>query len=208
MDSSRFDDLSKALATPRARRRFLIAAAVTLGGLLPETARIEIAARKRKKRKKQGSAPPPPPPCIPVCDGKTCGGDGCGGQCGTCLDADTCQNDTCVCATPGAPGPGDICSAPGACCPYTEVSERSCTRGAGGCQTFLPVCRYGFGGKCLSGCDCLGELECRGGVCRCPGDRHYLSGGVCCGEGLTRCGNRCCPPGACFCFPGADCRCT
>ncbi|MCM2325555.1 MAG: hypothetical protein NDI94_03770, partial [Candidatus Woesearchaeota archaeon] len=25
-----------------------------------------------------------PPPCVPDCSGKECGGDGCGGSCGTC----------------------------------------------------------------------------------------------------------------------------
>ena len=29
--------------------------------------------------------------CDPVCDGRTCGDDGCGGVCGTCADGETCD---------------------------------------------------------------------------------------------------------------------
>ena len=35
-------------------------------------------------------------PCQPKCAGKECGGDGCGGLCGTCSDGKTCQAGTCV----------------------------------------------------------------------------------------------------------------
>ncbi len=35
--------------------------------------------------------------CTPNCTGKTCGADGCGGQCGTCLSAEVCTDvGTCV----------------------------------------------------------------------------------------------------------------
>lgn len=204
MDDSRFDTFSKGVATGLARRGLLVAAlTIAIGAALPGDDRGEVAARKRRRRKKRRS----PPPCIPACDGKTCGDDGCDGQCGTCLAADSCQSDACVCATPDAPGPGDICGAPGECCPYTVASERSCDRGAGSCATFLPVCRYGLGGKCASGCDCMGDLECRSGTCRCPGDRDYIDRGRCCGVGLSRCGDVCCLPGRCLCPLGDSCRC-
>ena len=41
-------------------------------------------------------------PCIPDCDGKECGDDGCGGSCGGCVDEDpcngeeTCEDNQCV----------------------------------------------------------------------------------------------------------------
>ena len=36
-------------------------------------------------------------PCQPVCDGKDCGDDGCGGSCGTCNDGFSCsENQMCV----------------------------------------------------------------------------------------------------------------
>ncbi|HPM46865.1 MAG TPA: M4 family metallopeptidase, partial [bacterium] len=39
--------------------------------------------------------------CTPVCDGKSCGPDGCGGYCGTCYGTKYCN--TGVCTDPGAP---------------------------------------------------------------------------------------------------------
>ena len=33
--------------------------------------------------------------CKPVCDGKACGDDGCGGQCGTCAENETCNDGAC-----------------------------------------------------------------------------------------------------------------
>lgn len=35
--------------------------------------------------------------CIPSCEGKACGTDGCGGQCGACSYPDVCDSGTCVC---------------------------------------------------------------------------------------------------------------
>jgi hypothetical protein len=34
--------------------------------------------------------------CTPVCDGKTCGEDMCGGSCGNCAEGQSCDNGTCV----------------------------------------------------------------------------------------------------------------
>jgi hypothetical protein len=31
--------------------------------------------------------------CVPACDGRTCGDDGCGGSCGTCASHETCGTD-------------------------------------------------------------------------------------------------------------------
>ncbi len=38
-------------------------------------------------------------PCVQNCAGKTCGDDGCGGNCGTCANGQTCTNNACA-ATP------------------------------------------------------------------------------------------------------------
>jgi hypothetical protein len=37
--------------------------------------------------------------CTPDCSGKECGGDGCGGSCGSCASPDVCQSNACT--TPG-----------------------------------------------------------------------------------------------------------
>jgi hypothetical protein len=39
--------------------------------------------------------------CIPSCDGKSCGDDGCGGLCGACADGEFCDDG--VCGPPPAP---------------------------------------------------------------------------------------------------------
>ena len=34
--------------------------------------------------------------CIPSCSGRECGGDGCGGSCGSCGDEESCSSGICV----------------------------------------------------------------------------------------------------------------
>ena len=143
--------------------------------------------------------------CVPQCTGKTCGPDGCGSDCGTCRNVETCQAGNCTC---GAPGPGETCTSATQCCAYTELAERACSRGDGACSSFLSVCRYGLSGPCGNSCDCMGDLICERGSCACPDGRDYLGSGLCCGVGLTRCGDRCCSPGTCSCFPWGECRCS
>lgn len=41
-----------------------------------------------------------PQVCIPECAGKECGSDGCGGSCGTCSGADSCNNISGLCVAP------------------------------------------------------------------------------------------------------------
>jgi hypothetical protein len=38
-------------------------------------------------------------PCVPNCDGKQCGGDGCGGSCGSCGPNQVCTPDSSQCVT-------------------------------------------------------------------------------------------------------------
>ncbi len=45
------------------------------------------------------------PTCIPNCEGKTCGDNGCGGSCGTCAEGQECQTDG-ICK---APVPASFC---------------------------------------------------------------------------------------------------
>ncbi len=47
------------------------------------------------------------PPCVPSCDGVECGGDGCGGSCGTCTDGGVCVDGICEAAPQG-----DTCADP------------------------------------------------------------------------------------------------
>jgi hypothetical protein len=248
MESSRFDDVTRMFGSSRSRRSLgasgIAALVALLAGGSAETALAKKKKRSRKKKKAQDTAPPPAPAplcapncgdrrcggdgcggscgtcgggescqdgrcvCVPACGGKTCGPDGCGESCGTCHAAETCQESQCVCSG-GAPGPGEVCTDTASCCAYTELDERSCERGSGPCSTILKACRYGLGGPCGGSCDCLGDLVCTDGVCRCPRGRDYAGGGACCGDGLVRCpGTRCCSLGNCICFPIDGCRCA
>ncbi len=65
--------------------------------------------------------------CQPACQGKECGGDGCGGVCGTCGGATVCSNGTCVATcTPscgGAECGGDGCGGVCGTCGGSELCQ-------------------------------------------------------------------------------------
>ena len=130
-------------------------------------------------------------PCVGSCDGRTCGDDGCGRECGVCGEAEICDGTACVpyCVPEcvgkrcGDDGCGDVC---------------------GECPEWAPICTEDF--QCADGCvpDCTG-MACGddgcGGACGpgCPEDQ-YCDQGACadyctpdpeCGEGLpeTGCAN-------------------
>jgi hypothetical protein len=68
--------------------------------------------------------------CIPRCDDKKCGGDGCGGQCGTCLPDQTCVQGICqVICVPDCAGKTCGDDGCGASCGTCE-EDFSCIAGA------------------------------------------------------------------------------
>jgi len=79
--------------------------------------------------------------CVPGCTAKECGGDGCGGSCGTCPAGEKCQNFKCVCKP--------------------DCSGKNC--GSDGCGGSCGTCSDGFtcnnSGKCIFDCepDCSGK---------------------------------------------------
>ena len=108
--------------------------------------------------------------CTPTCDGQECGGDGCGGSCGTCAVDETCTDGACV-------GP--------ACEPDCE--GREC--GDDGCGGVCGTCPAGddcADGACEGGGGCT--PSCAGKQCGADG-----CGGVCgtCPAGLTCTTNQC-----------------
>jgi len=86
--------------------------------------------------------------CEPVCDGRECGGDGCGGFCGTCPGQHACMNGQCecqpLCKEDGC-GP-DGCD--GSCGECEEGHE--CQDGL--CECVDESCSSGCGGVTLIGC--------------------------------------------------------
>jgi hypothetical protein len=144
------------------------------------------------------------PPCIPDCDGRECGDDGCGGTCGGCEPWNRCD---------GQGQCGNLC---------TDVcAGRQC--GPDLCGGFCGTCAEGQAcgddGQCVPGCvpDCslptggakvCGSDGC-GGACgpnqgQCPDGLYCAANGLCtenclptaCGErqcGFDGCGGACGP---------------
>ncbi len=141
--------------------------------------------------------------CVgPICEGKECGPDGCGGVCGDCEDNERCVGDHC-------------CS--------MDCSGKEC--GPDGCGGYCGECPVGY--RCADSLQCeeceqpCAELECGpdgcGGYCgTCPEDLECVAGrcvancagieatGCCWGDILFRCvGGEIavtkCGPGANYC---------
>lgn len=217
MDAARFDDLLRAFAGDASRRRLIAGMArglVMVGplSLAVADAGAEKKRKKKKKKKKKRSAPPPAPPaCLPNCDGKACGDDGCGASCGSCQGG-SCANGVCLCQSPR-----ELCQ--GAClapCAADEIrNPLTCgccrVRLAGPCTTGTPccsgICTPSSGGPPATYCDgrllgaaCDFDAQCHSGACR---------GGACaCPEGTEACDGVCVPPctGPNFRIPG-QCAC-
>ncbi|MBM4370776.1 MAG: hypothetical protein FJ098_03935 [Deltaproteobacteria bacterium] len=87
-------------------------------------------------------------PCVPACDGKVCGDDGCGGSCGACPGEMLCDNGLCTDCIPscgeeqecGDDGCGGSC---GECFPGLACVENLCSTVPGG-----------FGWPCSVAGDC------------------------------------------------------
>lgn len=74
--------------------------------------------------------------CIPACDSKNCGDDGCGGSCGECGDGLVCTDG--LCAAGCQPQ-----------CDGMECGEDGCGGNCGYCNAASPVCKDG---QCLDYC--------------------------------------------------------
>ncbi len=149
--------------------------------------------------------------CTPECEGKVCGEDGCGGTCGTCCDAQTCEGGKCV----GGPG-------------CEESNEPGC--GACACEECVcgldPFCCQAMWdslcvGECLDSCggcgasaDCVGK-ECGpdgcGGVCgECPAGWACTDEGNCLEDCKPACDGKACGSDGCggecgHCADGEEC---
>ncbi len=121
-------------------------------------------------------------PCSPSCGGKECGPDGCGGQCGSCVGGELCD-DAGQCVTPvcepncqgkqcGGDGCGGTCGVCG--------DDQSCASGvcvdnpAEGCGdvSWEGVCDDGYMAYCDGGS--LVEQNCNSGCCGwIPSEGYY-----------------------------------
>ena len=148
--------------------------------------------------------------CTPDCEGKQCGDNGCGGDCGECpggyacdnfgyclcqpyCDGKQCGNDGCggSCGTCGA---GDVCNYMGKCVCMPKCQNKQCGPDACG----------GSCGQCPQGFNCTPNGQCK------PGGNQQCGNGMCqpaLGESCDTCpqdcpcGGECCQPHD---FPGCD----
>lgn len=142
-------------------------------------------------------------PCVPACDGRQCGGDGCGGVCGACGDDERCTADgrcECVPDCRGVECGDDGC---GGSCGSCEA-RATCELGA--CVACQPSCDGracgddGCGGSCG---DCGAGTRCEGGQCRCVSSCAGVAcGNDGCGGSCGSCGaNASCQAGQCVAEP-------
>jgi len=144
--------------------------------------------------------------CVPACGGKSCGDDGCGGECGQCLEGFGCSNGSCQATCQPECGPVGLAACFGAgvrtcgqfdpdpcldwspttLCPPSDV----CSNGACECA---PSCNGkqcgddGCGGSCGA---CGADSQCLGGACQptCQAECGPAGLTVCEGQGVKACG--------------------
>lgn len=153
--------------------------------------------------------------CVPKCDGKACGPDGCGGSCGSCDDpaADVCADGVCVdpCGGPvplicktascGTDGCGGSC---GTCPDGSFCLSGTCVDNGPGPDS----CEGHCGSSAPSGCSCAKACDAKGTCC---GDYVAACGctAKCTGKtcGSDGCGGSCgtCGAGAPYCDATVSC---
>jgi len=150
--------------------------------------------------------------CVPDCDGKCAGWDGCGGYCpNTCTGNQVCTGGTCctprTCSSPTSEcgGLSDLCGGWLNCgqCPGNGicVSNSCCTPPT--CDASQPCHSEYACGQMLSCGTCPGEQTCSYGTCVCPSTTAWV-----CNDYRDNSTN-CCDEFGCFeCTPGtAKCGC-
>lgn len=79
-------------------------------------------------------------PCIPNCTQKSCGSDGCGGECGECGIQATCENGRCVCTPsdliPGSDNQPKMCGDNGCGALVTPGNAGICSKPSESCQNY------------------------------------------------------------------------
>jgi hypothetical protein len=163
--------------------------------------------------------------CVPNCDGKSCGGDGCGGSCGTCPAGQLCKENQCqdaggcqpkcdglVCGPDGCGGTCGECQ-PGFKCHSGQCKQEVCqpdcagkTCGDDGCGGSCGQCADGFfcqQGHCKKTCtpSCAGKQcgddGCGGSCGNCPINTFCDGNGHCASSCTPNCAGKQCGDDGC-----------
>lgn len=148
MDARAFDRITRTLSAMPSRRRLigLVTGLAVAGPIAAIGMPIAEAKHKKKKKKHQG--------CKPNCTDRTCGSDGCGGECGQCAANQVCQGGSCC--TPE---------------PLVATCFHRCGTVANNCgqATSCPACSGArqclSNGSCADGC--ATSSECAAPACYC-----------------------------------------
>ncbi len=141
--------------------------------------------------------------CTPDCDGKTCGPDGCGGQCGSCPGNGDCVLGNCVACQPKCDGKScgpDGCGGECGDCPDPKVcAQGKCLDSLCAGQCGGGPFKDGAGKDCYCDDQCTELGDCCAGACvACPDNKGCCKPsceGKKCGD--NGCGGACgvCPEG-------------
>ncbi len=142
------------------------------------------------------------PPCKPNCQNVECGGDGCGGSCGTCSGGKVCKAGLC---TAGGGGCEPQCYTP-------EGAIKEC--GLDGCGGYCGSCKAGVScqnGFCAAsgsgqiGSACLSDAQCFAGDVPFCVSGDSFPGGYCTSACNVQGAAGDCPIGStCYSFEGVD----
>ena len=172
-------------------------------------------------------------PCTPVCSGRMCGDDGCGGSCGDCAANELCDpSGMCACEAScvgrqcgddgcggscGDCGAGQTCGNAGLCLCAPDCSGKRCgTDGCGGSCGSCPATLFcnTRAGTCSASCtpDCsgrsCGDDGCGGSCGDCASDQLCTAAGECgCAPQCTgkECGDDGCGGPCGGCLAGQSC---
>ena len=150
-------------------------------------------------------------PCSPMCEGKQCGPDGCGGVCGTCCESQVCEAGSCLgglgCQVASSPTCGGclcqecVCDMDPYCCQvvWDDLCVEECVDQCGGCGA-SPDC---------SGKEC-GANGCGGSCGACPPGWDCTEEGLCVGDCAPACEGKNCGSDGCggkcgLCGEDAEC---
>ena len=126
--------------------------------------------------------------CVPACEGKVCGDDGCGGTCGTCEEGVTCNSEGLCGCLPSCDGTG--CGDDG-CGGTCECKANEQCNSSDECVC-VPSCETGSCGDngCGQACNCETGFVCdeATGICGDdPACKGFTFAGCCAGSMLKYC---------------------